>query len=92
LIDFAAGDLYQTPGPINHARLCAFTELRERRAAESVRLNGSAQLVTEAIRAAEAEGNESLVLDLLRVKQAEAWRRHNRRIDELTELDAELTA
>jgi hypothetical protein len=46
----------------------------------------SASLITQAIEAAEAEGNDELVSDLLRVKQVEAWRRHNQRILELTEL------
>lgn len=61
--------------------------------AKSIRLISSALLVTEAIRAAEAEGKEELVVDLLRAKQCQAWREHNQRIVELTidgNIDADL--
>lgn len=53
--------------------------------AKSTRLISSALLLTEAIAAAEAEGNEALVIDLLRAKQYQAWRDHNQRIMELNE-------
>ena len=34
MIGFAADDVAEAPGPLNHCRFLALTELRERRAAE----------------------------------------------------------